>query len=179
MAIKYSVNDRVVYPGYGVAKIARIVKKAVGQDTIDFFELTFLSKEMTVLVPTAKLSMVGIRPLSPTSRVTAALKVLSQPAREISPYELTASNWNKRNKEYQSKIRRGDLMELIEIYRDLKHISQQKELSFGEKSLLQQTEMLLAEEISLVEEVGEEKAISQLRSKFVISPKVSSKVSTL
>jgi len=179
MAIKYSVDDRVVYPGYGVAQIARIVKKVVGKDTIDFFELKFLSKEMTVLVPTAKLTLVGIRPLSPTSRVTAALKILAQPAREISPYELTASNWNKRNKEYQNKIRRGDLIELSEIYRDLKHISQQKELSFGEKNLLQQTEMLLAEEISLVEEVGAERAITQLRAHFVISPKISAKAHTL
>jgi CarD family transcriptional regulator len=178
MAVKYSVNDRVVYPGYGVARIACVVKKAVGVDTIDFFELKFLNKDMTVLVPTTKLTSVGIRPLSPMAQVTTVFQILSQPAREISPYELTASNWNKRNKDYQSKIRRGDLIELSEIYRDLKHISQQKELSFGEKNLLQQTETLLAEEISLIEQVEEEMAVTQLRASF-ISPRMTMKVQTL
>jgi RNA polymerase-interacting CarD/CdnL/TRCF family regulator len=48
----------------------------------------------------------------------------------------------------------------------LKTIAQQKELSFGEKSLLEQTEMLIAEEISIVEQVGEEKILSLLRSSF-------------
>ncbi len=43
-------------------------------------------------------------------------------------------------------------------------MSGQKELSFGEKNLLNQTEALLAEEISIVENVAEEKAIEQMRS---------------
>lgn len=162
----FSVNDRVVYPGHGVAKINRIVEKIVGRDIVRFFELKFLQKEMTVLVPTTNLTSVGIRPLSSVSHITHVFELLAQPVKEISPYELTASNWNKRNKEYQMKIRKGDLLELSEIYRDLKNISLQKELSFGEKSLLQQTEMLIAEEISIVEQVGEEKILSQLRSTF-------------
>jgi len=162
----FSVNDPVVYPGHGVAKINRIVEKTVGREVVHFFELKFLHKEMTVLVPTTNLSSVGIRPLSSTSHITHVFKLLAQPSKEVSPYELTASNWNKRNKEYQMKIRKGDLLELSEIYRDLKTIARQKELSFGEKSLLQQTEMLLAEEISIVEKVGEDTILSLLRSPF-------------
>jgi CarD family transcriptional regulator len=162
----FSVNDRVVYPGHGVAKINRIVEKVVGPDVVRFFELRFVHKEMTVLVPTTNLSSVGIRPLSSSIYIHNVFSFLSQPPKEVSPYELTASNWNKRNKEYQMKIRKGDLLELSEIYRDLKTIAQQKELSFGEKSLLQQTEMLIAEEISIVEQVGEEKILSLLRSSF-------------
>lgn len=162
----FSVNDQVVYPGHGVAKINRIVEKVVGREIVLFFELKFLHKEMTVLVPTTNLTSVGIRPLSSVARVTHVFSLLAQPTKEISPYELTASNWNKRNKEYQTKIRKGDLVELSEIYRDLKTIARQKELSFGEKNLLHQTEMLLAEEISIVEKVAEEKALSLLRSTF-------------
>jgi RNA polymerase-interacting CarD/CdnL/TRCF family regulator len=45
----------------------------------------------------------------------------------------------------------------------LLHIAQKKELSFGEKSLLQQTEMLLAQEISIVKKAQEETTIEQLR----------------
>lgn len=165
MAVKmYAVNDRVVYPGHGVARINRIVEKTVGKDVVHFFELKFLNKEMTVLVPTTNLESVGIRSLSSESLVSNLFKVIARPVKDSLDYELMVSNWNKRNKDYQNKIRKGDLVELSEIYRDLKHIARQKELSFGEKNLLQKIEALLAEEIAIVEQVGEEKALLQLRA---------------
>jgi RNA polymerase-interacting CarD/CdnL/TRCF family regulator len=74
------------------------------------------------------------------------------------------SNWNKRNKAYQGTLRTGNLQEICSIYRDLKHIENHKELSFGEKSLLQQTELLLAEEISIVKNVEIARAAEQLRT---------------
>ncbi|MBN1549519.1 hypothetical protein JW872_02560 [Candidatus Babeliales bacterium] len=160
----YSIHDRVVYPGHGVAEITNILEKSIGQCSIKFYELKFLNKDMTVLVPLHNLPSVGIRPLSSSERVHMVFEALARPARKISPYELTASNWNKRNKEYQTKIRKGDLNDLSEIYRDLKNIAQQKELSFGEKNLLHQTEHLLVEEIALIERVNEERAIELLRS---------------
>ena len=169
MAVKlFGVNDRVVYPGHGVARINRIVEKIVGKEAVHFFELKFLNKEMTVLVPTTNLESVGIRALSSASLVTNVFKIISRPVKDSFEYELMVSNWNKRNKDYQNKIRRGDLIEMSEIYRDLKHIACQKELSFGEKNLLQKTEMLLVEEIAIVEQVGEDRALLLLRSSINI-----------
>lgn len=55
------------------------------------------------------------------------------------------------------------MKDLTEIYRDLRHISMHKELSFGEKNLLAQTEALLVEEIALVEQRLQERIIEQLR----------------
>ncbi len=88
---------------------------------------------------------------------------MAKPARKLNAYEFNASNWNKRNKEYQSKLRTGSLFDLSSIYRDLRHISLYKELSFGEKNLLQQIEMLLVEEITLVQKGEEEGIIKYLR----------------
>jgi CarD family transcriptional regulator len=161
----FSLNEKVVYPGHGVAKISQIVEKKVAGNKVSFFELRFLHKDMTILVPVQTSSCAGIRRLSSNENIDAIFKLLSKPVNKISR-ELTASNWNKRNKEYQSKLRTGTIQAISEIYRDLKYIAARKELSFGEKSLLQQTEMLLVEEISLVTEVNEEKAIENLRSIF-------------
>ncbi|MDZ4129509.1 MAG: hypothetical protein U1E02_35885, partial [Hydrogenophaga sp.] len=57
-----------------------------------------------------------------------------------------------------------NIQEICKIYKDLRSIEKKKELSFGEKNLLQQTEALLVEEIALVKQVEEEKAVEQLRS---------------
>ena len=161
----FSLNEKVVYPGHGVAKINRLVEKNVSGSMTQFFELTFLNKDMTILVPVNNLTAVGVRRLSSTKNITDIYRILSEPLKKNSP-EITASNWNKRNKEYQGKLRSGDLNEICKIYRDLKHIATHKELSFGEKNLLSQTESFLAQEISLVNNVAEEKAIERLRALF-------------
>jgi len=117
---------------------------------------------MTILVPVTNTLSVGIRPLSSSKRINDIFKILSEPVGPVC-HEAAITNWNKRNKEYQGKLRTGDLREICEIYKDLKHIEMQKELSFGEKNLLSQTEGLLVEEISLVNNMETDKAIRQLR----------------
>lgn len=157
----FKQNDKVVYPGHGAAIIYRVLDRKVGGKTTQFFELKFINKEMTILVPIDNLTAIGIRKVSSEQDIGKLFKMFSNP---IVPHsnEL-ALNWNKRNKEYQGKIRSGKLSEICEIYRDLKHIEQQKELSFGEKNLLQQTESLLAEEIALACNIQQDSATSRLR----------------
>jgi CarD family transcriptional regulator len=162
----FRLNDKVVYPGHGVAKINRIVEKIVSGQNSSYYELRFLNKEMTVLVPISNTEGLGLRPLSSTNRINDIFKMLAEPAKKVKNYELLANNWNKRNKEYQLKLRTGNLEEISEIYRDLKHIAQHKELSFGEKNLLNQTEGLLAEEISIVRKLEAEKTVECLRAMF-------------
>lgn len=161
----FALNEKVVYPGHGVAHISRIIEKKVGETTVRFYELKFINKEMTILVPIHNFVSVGVRQLSSSKNIDAVLELLTQPTGK-EYQELTASNWNKRNKEYQCKIRTGNIQQIGEIYRDLKHIANHKELSFGEKNLLFQTESLLVEEISLVIDIDRDKAIEYLRALF-------------
>ena len=159
----FSLHEKVVYPGHGVAKVNRIITRKVAGETASFFELKFLNKDMTILVPTNNAVSAGIRPLSSQKNINDIFKMLSEPD-GFTHTEAMASNWNKRNKEYQGRIRTGSLQEICKIYRGLKHIEGRKELSFGEKSLLHQTEALLVEEISLVSDMKQEKATERLRS---------------
>lgn len=162
----FRLREKVVYPGHGVAYINDILERNVAGTPTTFYELKFLHKDMTVLVPTHNAEAAGIRPLSSTETINDALKVLTQPARKLHHYEFTASNWNKRNKEYQAKLRTGNIRDLSEIYRDLCYIATQKELSFGEKNLLHHIESLLVEEIALVRQLNEDQAVAELRAVF-------------
>lgn len=159
----FRLNEKIVYPGHGVAFIHQIIQKKVGTSFVSFYELKFFHKDMTVLIPTDNAESAGIRPLSSTTTIDEALSVFGEPAKKLHYYEFTASNWNKRNKEYQAKLRTGRLKDLSEVYRDLCHIATQKELSFGEKNLLHQTELLLVEEIAIVQQVEEQQAVENLR----------------
>ncbi len=157
----FGQNEKVVYPGHGVAQIHRILDRRVGGKVTQFYELKFIKKEMTILVPVANIDTVGIRPLSSQEDITNIGKIF---ACRYSDTHNAISSWNKRNKDYLCKIRSGKFQGICEIYRDLKQIEQIKELSFGEKSLLQQTEALLAEEIALVYNTGNDGAITQLKN---------------
>lgn len=163
----FSLNDKVVYPGYGVASICKVFSRDVAGSTVTFYELKFQNKDMTIMVPKDRAEQVGIRPLSSVGSIDVMLETLTQPAKPVKT-ETIGSNWNKRNKEYQSKLNTGSLKEISEIYRDLKHISRVKELSFGEKTLLLRAESLLAEEISAAQQVDEDNAVQRLRSSFIM-----------
>jgi CarD family transcriptional regulator len=165
----FSLNEKVVYPGHGVAKISRVVEKKVGGRLTSFFELKFLDTEMTILVPVENLSSVGVRKVSTDEKIQELFKKLSEPVHsngaqaDCSTY--CGSNWGKRLKRYQGKISTGDPLKICDIYRDLKLLATKKELSFGEKMLLQKIERLLAQEISIATRINEDQALAQLRAR--------------
>lgn len=164
----YSLNEKVVYPGHGVAKISRVVEKKIGNDLAIFFELKFLNKEMTILVPVDTIISAGIRKLSSEKIIDDIFNVLG----EITPARLgNLNSWNKRSKQYKFKLGSGDLIEISKIYRDLQFLSKSKDLSFGERRLLDETEKLLIQEISLVKNILEKDALEKLRS-FFNKPKI-------
>lgn len=167
----FLVNEKVVYPGYGVALISKLVKRLVSGKQTSFYELKFFNKDMTVLVPEDRIEEVGIRRLSTEQDLDMMFKVLSEPYKR-NDLEVGLNNWNKRNKKYQLNLRSGDLLKICYIYKDLEWISKTKELSFGERTLKSKIEQLLVEEISVVKNVNQEKALKYLHKSFLIGHKV-------
>ncbi len=156
----FDVNDFVVYPGHGVAQISRMVQKNVGKEQLNFYELKLIQKGVTVLVPADNFAAVGIRPVSSKAVVKEMFNLLAQPGK---PVLVMGASWGRRNREFTSKIARGDLLELAEIYRDLRNVSKYKELSFGEKAFAMQIETLLIEEVAIVERCTAGDALAMLR----------------
>jgi CarD family transcriptional regulator len=164
----FALNEKVFYPGHGVARVSRVMERVVGGCVTHFYELRFLSKDMTILVPIDNLASVGVRTLSSSDHIHDVFKLLSCPTTKDKEIvgDVCVSNWNKRNKKYQAALRSGDAIEIAKIYRDLHYLSQVKELSFGERTVLVQIEELLAEEISMVQHIARQDAIDHLRSYF-------------
>ena len=158
----FSLKEKVVYPGHGVAQIDRIVEKNIGGNSTKFYELTVLSTHMTVLVPLDNLRETGIRRISSNENIEQMFKLLEEPVNKKT--DVAIANWSKKNKAYQCAIRTGDLEEVCRIYRELTTIAVQKELSFGEKNLLHRTENLLVEEISLASNISVDDVRDRLRT---------------
>lgn len=164
----FLLHEKVVYPGYGVAVINRLVERLVVNKKTNFFELKFYNKDMTVLIPEDRLESIGVRKLSTLVEVEKMFHHLSNfSARDIIT-EHNASTWNKRNKEYQSKLRSGLLFQISSIYKELNLINLDKELSFGERNLFNQIEFLLIEEVSSINDETVENLRLKLRHPFEV-----------
>jgi CarD family transcriptional regulator len=161
----FCLHERVVYPGHGIAEVNRVIERNIGGVTTKLLELRFLHKDMTVLVPLANINEIGLRKLSTKTEIDIIYKNLAKPTTWETP-EIISTSWSKKSKKYQSEISSGDIFKISKIYMDLKRISLRKELSFGERALLQQAETLLAQEISMVQDIIEDKAKTRLRSFF-------------
>lgn len=158
----FSIDERVVYPGYGIARVARIVERTIGGSTTQCYELALIYKEMTVLVPVASVGAVGVRRLSSSADLEQVISRMRDSGTVAAGYQ--TSNWNKRSKDYRSRLGSGNLLEILTIYKELRTRAVKKELSFGERTLLQQTEQLLAQEIAIVKGLLPEDALSWLRT---------------
>ncbi|MBM3893117.1 hypothetical protein FJ365_01800 [Candidatus Dependentiae bacterium] len=163
----FKLHDHVIYPAHGVALVDEISEKKVGENTIQFLTLNFVFKEMTILVPTYNVATIGIRYPSSEQDVNTAIHELSKkPEKMLDSIDFTPSGWNRRHKEYQLKIQMGKLVEVAKIYRDLMYIAQQKDLSFGERVVLQTTEELIAQEIQIIKKKEREAIVQVLRNPF-------------
>jgi CarD family transcriptional regulator len=148
----FTVSDIIVYPGYGVARVSREVIKEVDGIQLLFYELKFLHKDVTVLVPCDGINTVGIRRLNTIENLLEIFDVFCVPYADDWFFNICLISWNRRNKDYQNRIRKGNLIDMAIIYRDLKYIERIKGLSFGEKSILSQVDFLVSEECAVIQE---------------------------
>lgn len=167
----FFLNEKVVYPGYGVAFVSKLVKKNISGKQASFYELKFFNKDMAVLIPEEKLELVGIRRLSSNQELEEIFDILAKPLSMTDIYNDAGLNvnWNKRNKRYQMHLQSGDLLKIVQIYKDLERISSIKELSFGERNLKSKIEQLLTEEISVVKNIDKKEAFNYLKNNISMS----------
>jgi CarD family transcriptional regulator, regulator of rRNA transcription len=57
--------------------------------------------------------------------------------------------WNRRHREYMEKIKTGSVFEVAEVLRDLSLLRSDKDLSFGERKVLDTARSLLVKELAL------------------------------
>ena len=80
--------------------------------------------------------------------------------------ETDQQTWNRRYREYTEKIKTGSILEIAKVLRDLFVLKGDKELSFGERKMLDTARNLLVKELSIARSHSEEKIMDELRHIF-------------
>ncbi|SMC21829.1 transcriptional regulator, CarD family [Desulfacinum hydrothermale DSM 13146] len=155
----FKVGDLAVYPAHGVGKIEAIESKTIGGDSQDFYIMRILENDMKIMIPVQNADTVGLRPLIQSEDVPKVYGILQ--SREIS---VNSATWNRRYREYMEKIKTGSIYELAEVLRDLTVLQVDKELSFGERKMLETARSLLITEVAIAKGMDEDQVSQEIDS---------------
>jgi CarD family transcriptional regulator len=157
----FKAGDKVVYPGHGVGEINAIVTKSIVGTEQKVFEITILSSGMKIMVPVPQAEAVGLRRVVDKKAVDKVYQILRE-----RNFKIDTQTWNRRFREYSQKIETGSVFEIAEVLRDLSVLSADKELSFGEKKMLDKAKNLLVSEIAIAKARPQERVMGELREIF-------------
>ena len=154
----FKTGDLVVYPAHGVGVIVSIESKSLSGSALDFYVLKVIDSDATIMVPVDNAETVGLRRVVKKSAVPKVYDILKDRTESI----VDSQTWNKRYRNYTEKIRTGCLMEVAKVLRDLYLLKVDKELSFGERRMLDTAKNLLIKELSIAKNIKEEKVAEEL-----------------
>ncbi len=158
----YKVGDLAVYPAHGVGVIEKIERQEISGCHQDFYVMRILDNDMIIMIPTNNVDNVGLRDIICQTDVPKLYAVL-----EKTDVIIDNQTWNRRYREYMDKIKTGSIFEVAEVYRDLLILKIDKDLSFGERKMLDTARNLLVKEISLAKKVREEQIEEDLDRIFL------------
>ena len=151
MEPSFHMGDLAVYPAHGVAQIIGIETREISSSKQTFYILKILDNA----------GAVGLRELIRADEVDEVFEILK--SREVS---VEGQTWNRRYREYMEKIKTGSVFEIAEVLRDLQRLKGDKELSFGERKMLDTARTLLVKEIAVATKSNEGKIEEKLNRIF-------------
>jgi len=143
LAVSFSVGDKCVHPAHGVGEVTAIERRELGGTSGMFYILKILDNGMKVLVPVSAAGQVGLRPIMSDKEAEAVLETMR--AREVA---VDVQPWSRRFRAYTEMMKSGSAYEVAKVLRDMYRLKFDKDLSFGERRLLDQAKSLLMKELA-------------------------------
>jgi CarD family transcriptional regulator len=161
MDTAFNVGDKAVYPAHGVAEVVGLETREIGGNKTTFYILKILDTGMKIMIPKGNVGTVGLRDIINPSDVKEVYNILK--SKEIA---VEGQTWNRRYREYMDKIKTGSVFEIAEVLRDLSLLKATKDLSFGERKMLDTARTLLVKELAIAKGTKELKIEQELEKIF-------------
>ena len=159
----FKVGDLAVYPAQGVGVIEAIEKKEIMGNKQTFYIMKIMGNGMKIMIPTNSAKSVGLREVIKAKEISKVYDILKN--KDIT---IDKQTWNKRYREYLEKIKTGSVYEIAKVLRDLLILKNDKNLSFGERKMMDTAKSLLIKEISVATKSDETKIEQDLKLIFTI-----------
>lgn len=157
----FDVGQMAVYPAHGVGVIESIERRKVGENEQAFYVMKILKNDMVIMIPTATSKNVGLRSIISPKEVNEVFDILQE-----KDVEIGTQTWNRRYREYMEKIKTGSVFEVAAVLRDLYLLQEDKDLSYGERKMLDTAKSLLVKELSIANQTDECKVEEKIEKIF-------------
>jgi len=157
----FKVGDKAVYPAHGVGEITDIQTKALGGTERSFYIIKVIENGMKIMVPVETAASAGLRPIISRKEARSVIKILKSD--EVA---VKTQPWNRRYREYMEMLKSGSPFEVAKVLRDLYRLKSEKDLSFGERRLLDTARSLLVAELALSTKSDEAKIEKDIQKIF-------------
>ncbi|MGZ6225757.1 MAG: CarD family transcriptional regulator [Syntrophales bacterium] len=154
----FKVGDLAVYPAQGVGVIEAIENRDVGGRKQLFYIMKIMGNGMKIMIPMNSAKSVGLREVIMETEIPKVYAILRN--KDVT---IDKQTWNKRYREYLEKIKTGSVFEIARVLRDLIILKSDKNLSFGERKMMDTAKSLLVKEISIASNSEETKVEQDLR----------------
>jgi CarD family transcriptional regulator len=150
--LKFKKGETVIYPQHGACIVVGTKKVTAFGETRDYLILRTVINEMTLSVPVVNAEEVGVRPPVSADELEDLVAVLSKPDPRV------PSNWSRRFKNHQEKLKSGDVYQVAEVVRNLAARNRDASLSAAERTMYERARINLVSEISPALKVSAEEA---------------------
>jgi CarD family transcriptional regulator len=159
----FKVGDLAVYPAQGVGVIESIESREVMGSSQAFYIMKILGSNMKIMIPLNSAKAVGLREIISAKEIPKIYEILKN--KDIT---IDKQTWNKRYRDYLEKIKTGSVYEVARVLRDLFILKNDKDLSFGERKMMDTAKGLLIREISIATKSEEAKIEEDINSLFPV-----------
>jgi CarD family transcriptional regulator len=154
----FQIGQLAVYPAHGVGVIESIQDRDISGNVQQFYIMRLLDNDMIIMIPMTSARNVGLRDIIDQTSVTEVYEILT-----LRPSRINNQTWNRRYRDYMDKIKTGSPFRVAEVLRDLTLLKTEKDLSFGERKMLDTAKNLLVKELSLVNHTQEDEIEAELQ----------------
>ena len=154
--MNFKKGDTVIYPQHGACVVKGTRKMEAFGEKREYLILETVISEMTLKVPVDMAEEVGVRPPVSPDELEDLVAVLAKPDPRV------PSNWSRRFKNHQEKLKSGDVYQVAEVVRNLALRDADKGLSAGEKSLFNKARNVLVSELAFALDISEDAAMDRL-----------------
>lgn len=159
----FKIGDLAVYPAQGVGVIEAIENREVGGSKQLFYIMKIMGNGMKIMIPMDSAKSVGLREVIHEREIPKVYAILRN--KDVT---IDKQTWNKRYREYLEKIKTGSVFEIARVLRDLFILKSDKNLSFGERKMMDTAKSLLIKEISVACNAEETKIEEDLKTIFTV-----------
>ena len=139
--IYLQVGDKVFYPMHGAGVISGIETSEVLGEQKDFFVLSMPLGSMKVMIPIESADSIGLRDIISKEEVEEIQTVLRDKPERV------MGSWNKRFHAILERMKKGDILDVAAVMRNLTLQDRRRKISSGERRLMDIARQMLVSEL--------------------------------